>query len=139
MTHVYIPVFAPNKGHHYTRRLILRPISAARPRIDLCTKNSPSRDGRCRRHSLTCMGFQGAPHQITTHFVYNVYSSSIKTTAYRIEGFHVTSLQQNLLSHAHRILNINLYLEFCGHAAHSSHVGYHKIWPNSLLLKFHKA
>ena len=29
------------RGHHYTRRLILRPISAARPRIDLCTKNSP--------------------------------------------------------------------------------------------------
>ena len=29
------------RGHHYTRRLILRPISAARPRIDLCTKNPP--------------------------------------------------------------------------------------------------
>ena len=40
-----------------------------------------------------------------------------------IEGFHVTSLQQNLPSHA----------------AHSGHVGYHKIWPNSLLLKLHKA
>ena len=40
-----------------------------------------------------------------------------------VEGFHVTSLQQNLPSHA----------------AHSSHVGSHKIWPNSLLLKLHKA
>ena len=40
-----------------------------------------------------------------------------------IEGFHVTSLQQNLPSHA----------------AHSGHVGSHKIWPNSLLLKLHKA
>ena len=29
------------RGHRYTRRLILRPISAARPRIDLCTKNPP--------------------------------------------------------------------------------------------------
>ena len=29
------------RGHLYTRRLILRPISAARPRIDLCTKNPP--------------------------------------------------------------------------------------------------
>ena len=29
------------RGHRYTRRLILRPISAARPRIDLCTKNLP--------------------------------------------------------------------------------------------------
>ena len=29
-------------GHLYTRRLILRPISAACPRIDLCTKNPPS-------------------------------------------------------------------------------------------------
>ena len=27
------------RGHRYTRRLILRPISAARPQIDLCTKN----------------------------------------------------------------------------------------------------
>ena len=40
-----------------------------------------------------------------------------------IEGFHVTSLQQNLPSHA----------------ARSGHVGSHKIWPNSLLLKLHKA
>ena len=40
-----------------------------------------------------------------------------------IEGFHVTSLQQNLTSHP----------------AHSGHVGSHKIWPNSLLLKLHKA
>ena len=40
-----------------------------------------------------------------------------------IEGFHVTSLQQNLPSHA----------------AHSGNVGSHKIWPNSLLLKLHKA
>ena len=29
------------RGHRYTRRLILQPISAARPRIDLCTKNPP--------------------------------------------------------------------------------------------------
>ena len=29
------------KDHRYTRRLILRPISAARPRIDLYTKNPP--------------------------------------------------------------------------------------------------
>ena len=29
------------RGHLYTRRLILKPISAARPRIDLCTKNTP--------------------------------------------------------------------------------------------------
>ena len=36
---MFIPVFALNKGHHYTRRLILRPISAARLRIDLSTKN----------------------------------------------------------------------------------------------------
>ena len=41
----------------------------------------------------------------------------------RIEGFHVMSLQQNLPSHA----------------AHSGHVGSHKIWPNSLLIKLHKA
>ena len=34
-----------------------------------------------------------------------------------IEGFHVMSLQQNLPSHA----------------AHSGHVGSHKIWPNPLL------
>ena len=31
------------RGHLYTRRLILRPISAACPRIDLCTKNPPPR------------------------------------------------------------------------------------------------
>ena len=43
--------------------------------------------------------------------------------AYYIEGFHVTSLQQNLPSHA----------------AHSGHAGSHKIWPYSLLLKLHKA
>ena len=37
---MFIPVFALSiRGHRYTRRLILRPISAARPRIDLCTKN----------------------------------------------------------------------------------------------------
>ena len=29
------------RGHRYTRRLSLRPISAARPRIDLCTKKPP--------------------------------------------------------------------------------------------------
>ena len=40
-----------------------------------------------------------------------------------IEGFHLTSLQQNLPSHS----------------APSGHVGSHKIWPNSLLLKLHKA
>ena len=40
-----------------------------------------------------------------------------------IEGFHVTSLQQDLPSHV----------------AHSGHVGSYKIWPNSLLLKLHKA
>ena len=33
------------RGHRYTRRLILRPISAARPRIDLCTKNPPEPEG----------------------------------------------------------------------------------------------
>ena len=29
------------RGHRYTRRLILRPISAKSPRIDLCTKTPP--------------------------------------------------------------------------------------------------
>ena len=29
------------RGHRYTGRLILRPISAARPRMDLCTKTPP--------------------------------------------------------------------------------------------------
>ena len=29
------------RGHCYTRRPILRPISVARPQIDLCTKNPP--------------------------------------------------------------------------------------------------
>ena len=29
------------RGHHYTRSLILRPISAAHPWIDLCTTNPP--------------------------------------------------------------------------------------------------
>ena len=29
------------RGHRYTKRLILKPISAARPRIDFCTKNPP--------------------------------------------------------------------------------------------------
>ena len=36
-------------GHGYTRRLILRPISAACPRIDLCTKNPP---GVCMVHCM---------------------------------------------------------------------------------------
>ena len=40
---MFIPVFALYKGHCYTKRLILRPISAARPRIYLCTKNPPPR------------------------------------------------------------------------------------------------
>ena len=31
------------RGYRYTRRLILGPIPAARPRIDLCTKNPPPR------------------------------------------------------------------------------------------------
>ena len=47
----------------------------------------------------------------------------IEFVAQAIEGFHVTSLQQNLPSHA----------------APSGHVGSHKIWRNSLLLKLHKA
>ena len=39
---MFIPVFALIRGHRYTRRLILGPISAARPQmIDLCTKNPP--------------------------------------------------------------------------------------------------
>ena len=32
------------RGHRYTRRLILRPISAARPRTDTCTKNGTIRN-----------------------------------------------------------------------------------------------
>ena len=33
------------RGHRYTMRVILRPISVAHPRIDLCTKNpSPGHD-----------------------------------------------------------------------------------------------
>ena len=31
------------RGHRYTRRLILRPISVAHPWIDICTKNPPQR------------------------------------------------------------------------------------------------
>ena len=38
---MFIPVLAMNKGHHYTRRLILRPTSAACPGIDICTKKWP--------------------------------------------------------------------------------------------------
>ena len=53
----------------------------------------------------------------------SVISATCRTVTVIIEGFHVTSLQQNLPSHA----------------AHSGHVGSHKIWPNSLLLKLHKA
>ena len=41
---MFIPVFAL-RGHRYTRRLILRPISAVRPWIDLCTKNPPPSRG----------------------------------------------------------------------------------------------
>ena len=41
MTHVYTSFCTEIRGHRYTRRLILRPISAARPRIDLFTKNPP--------------------------------------------------------------------------------------------------
>ena len=42
MTNVYTrTVLHWIRGHRYTRRLILRPISAARPRIDFYTKNSP--------------------------------------------------------------------------------------------------
>ena len=41
---MFIPIFALNKGRHlYTRRLILQPILAAHPQIDLCTKNPPLR------------------------------------------------------------------------------------------------
>ena len=36
--HVYTSFLQWIRGQHYTRRLILRPISAACPRIDLCTK-----------------------------------------------------------------------------------------------------
>ena len=55
-----------------------------------------------------------------------LYTGGIAKTIWlcmHIEGFHVTSLQQNLPSHA----------------AHSGHVGSHKILPDSLLLKLHKA
>ena len=40
------------RGHRYTRRLILRPISAARPWIDLCTKKPP---GCPRDAHVVCM------------------------------------------------------------------------------------
>ena len=48
------------RGHLYTRRLILRPISAARPRIDLCTKNPPGKKDHCI-HMLWCI-FMGLGH-----------------------------------------------------------------------------
>ena len=41
MTHVKYQFLHWIRGHRFTRRLILRPISVARPRIDLCTKNPP--------------------------------------------------------------------------------------------------
>ena len=40
MTQIYTS-FCTGRGHRYTRRLILGPISAVHPRIDLCTKNPP--------------------------------------------------------------------------------------------------
>ena len=40
MTHVKYQFLHWIRGHRFTRRLILSPISVARPRIDLCTKNS---------------------------------------------------------------------------------------------------
>ena len=49
MTHVYTSFLHWIRGHPYTRRMILRPISAARPRIDLCTKNPP-RSGANSEH-----------------------------------------------------------------------------------------
>ena len=70
-------------------------------------RTDASRDTRCSRALNTQL-----PRVITERAIHHV-----------IEGFHVTSLQQNLPSHA----------------AHSGHVGSHKIWPNSLLLKLHKA
>ena len=41
------------RGHRYTRRLILRPISVARPRIDLCTKN-PARGKLTLLKAIVC-------------------------------------------------------------------------------------
>ena len=41
------------RGHHYTRRLILRPISAARPRTDPYTKNPPGSESNIR--SWNCL------------------------------------------------------------------------------------
>ena len=38
---MFIPIFALNKGSSLYQEADLRPISAARPRIDLCTKNPP--------------------------------------------------------------------------------------------------
>ena len=38
---MFIPVFALNKGSSLYQEFDLGPISAARPRIDLCTKNPP--------------------------------------------------------------------------------------------------
>ena len=51
---MFIPVFAVNNGsltHRYTRRLILPPISAARPWIELCTKNGGQKWGHDNTHS----------------------------------------------------------------------------------------
>ena len=50
MTHVYTGQFLHwIRGHSYTRRLILQPISAACPRIDVCTKNPPPCSEHCCR------------------------------------------------------------------------------------------
>ena len=62
--------------------------------------------------------FHHSPHEQSIF----VYYTHHQIGGIDIEGFHVTSLQQNLPSHA----------------AHSGHVGSHKIWPNSLLLNFIK-
>ena len=43
------------RGHRYTRRLILRPISAARPRIDLCTKKPPASNSTRITESILTM------------------------------------------------------------------------------------
>ena len=53
------------RGHRYTRRLILRPILAARPRIDLCTKNPPPPRGTraSTYYSETGQGLQQVLYQ----------------------------------------------------------------------------
>ena len=64
-----------------------------------------SRDIRITRYAVCA---RVAPRKIKIDFIF---------LGAPIEGFHVTSLQQNLPSHA----------------AHSGHVGSHKIWPNHTL------